>query len=77
MGGKTVALKMTGLFVAMTYCGMQLPSGTGTCIGRFERVVADIGDEQSLVSQYVDVLGASATNARGDGRRKRANAGHR
>jgi DNA mismatch repair protein MutS2 len=50
MGGKTVALKMTGLFVVMTYCGMQVPSGAGTCIGRFERVVADIGDEQSLVA---------------------------
>ena len=50
MGGKTVALKMAGLFVVMTYCGMQLPAGGGTCIGRFERVVADIGDEQSLVA---------------------------
>ena len=25
---KTVALKMVGLFVVMTYCGMQLPAGT-------------------------------------------------
>jgi DNA mismatch repair protein MutS2 len=50
MGGKTVALKMAGLFVVMTYCGMQLPAGSGTRIGRFERLVADIGDEQSLVA---------------------------
>jgi DNA mismatch repair protein MutS2 len=50
MGGKTVALKMAGLFVVMTYCGMQVPAVAGTCIGRFERVVADIGDEQSLVA---------------------------
>ena len=50
MGGKTVALKMTGLFVVMTYCGMQVPAAAGTCIGRFERVVVDIGDEQSLVA---------------------------
>ncbi|HEY2476207.1 MAG TPA: endonuclease MutS2 [Candidatus Cybelea sp.] len=50
MGGKTVALKMTGLFVVMTYCGMQLPASGATCIGRFERVVADIGDEQSLAA---------------------------
>ncbi|MGC1380085.1 MAG: Smr/MutS family protein, partial [Candidatus Baltobacteraceae bacterium] len=50
MGGKTVALKMAGLFVVMTYCGMQVPSAQGTCIGRFDRVVADIGDEQSLVA---------------------------
>jgi len=50
MGGKTVALKMAGLFVVMTYCGMQVPAGRGTCIGRFERIVADIGDEQSLAA---------------------------
>jgi DNA mismatch repair protein MutS2 len=50
MGGKTVALKMAGLFVVMTYCGMQIPAARGSCIGRFERIVADIGDEQSLVA---------------------------
>ncbi len=50
MGGKTVALKMAGLFVVMAYCGMQLPAAAGTRIGRFERLVADIGDEQSLVA---------------------------
>ncbi|HET6275474.1 MAG TPA: Smr/MutS family protein [Candidatus Cybelea sp.] len=49
MGGKTVALKMAGLFAAMTYCGMQLPA-SGCRVGRFERVIADIGDEQSLVA---------------------------
>ncbi|MFY9720883.1 MAG: endonuclease MutS2 [Candidatus Cybelea sp.] len=50
MGGKTVALKMAGLFVVMTYCGMQVPASLGTRIGSFERVVADIGDDQSLVA---------------------------
>ncbi|HEY1654469.1 MAG TPA: Smr/MutS family protein [Candidatus Tumulicola sp.] len=49
MGGKTVALKMVGLFVAMTYCGMQLPA-RGAIIGRFDRLVADIGDDQSIVA---------------------------
>lgn len=49
MGGKTVALKTVGLFVLMTYCGMQLPAATGTRVGCFERLVADIGDEQSIV----------------------------
>jgi DNA mismatch repair protein MutS2 len=48
MGGKTVALKLVGLFVAMTYCGMQLPAALGTRVGRFTRVIADIGDEQSI-----------------------------
>jgi DNA mismatch repair protein MutS2 len=50
MGGKSVALKMVGLFVAMTYCGMQLPAGIGTRVGRFESVLADIGDEQSIAA---------------------------
>ncbi len=50
MGGKTVALKMTGLFVVMVYCGMQVPAASGTRIGSFRRVVADIGDEQSVVA---------------------------
>ncbi|MFY9886536.1 MAG: Smr/MutS family protein [Candidatus Cybelea sp.] len=49
MGGKTVALKMAGLFVVMTYCGMQIPAAR-SCVGRFDRVIADIGDEQSLVA---------------------------
>ncbi|HTU71508.1 MAG TPA: Smr/MutS family protein [Candidatus Baltobacteraceae bacterium] len=49
MGGKTVALKMLGLFVSMTYAGMHVPAAIGTRIGRFARVIADIGDEQSIV----------------------------
>lgn len=48
MGGKTVSLKMAGLFVAMAYAGLQLPAAQGTRVGRFETLVADIGDEQSI-----------------------------
>jgi len=50
MGGKTVALKMVGLFIAMVYSGMQIPAGDGTTIGRFTRIIADIGDEQSIAA---------------------------
>lgn len=50
MGGKTVALKMVGLFVAMAYAGMQIPAGPGTRIGRFTRIFTDIGDEQSIAA---------------------------
>jgi DNA mismatch repair protein MutS2 len=48
MGGKTVALKMVGLFVAMTYAGMQIPAAEQTRIGYFTRIFTDIGDEQSI-----------------------------
>jgi DNA mismatch repair protein MutS2 len=47
MGGKTVTLKLVGLTVAMTACGMHVPAAAAT-IGRFERVCTDIGDEQSI-----------------------------
>jgi DNA mismatch repair protein MutS2 len=50
MGGKTVALKLVGLFAVMTYCGMQIPASNGSSVGRFDRVIADIGDEQSIVA---------------------------
>ena len=47
MGGKTVALKLVGLAVTMTACGMHVPASAAT-IGRFDRVCTDIGDEQSI-----------------------------
>jgi DNA mismatch repair protein MutS2 len=47
MGGKTVTLKLVGLAVAMTGCGMHVPAAEAT-IGRFARVCTDIGDEQSI-----------------------------
>ncbi len=50
MGGKSVALKMVGLLVIMTYCGMHVPAADGTTIGRFECVIADVGDEQSIAA---------------------------
>jgi DNA mismatch repair protein MutS2 len=50
MGGKSVALKMVGLLFVMTYCGLQIPAAPGTKIGRFECVLCDIGDEQSIAA---------------------------
>ena len=48
MGGKTVALKLVGLFVVMAYCGLQLPAAEGTAIGDFSDLGCDIGDDQSI-----------------------------
>ncbi|MFH1117808.1 MAG: Smr/MutS family protein [Pseudomonadota bacterium] len=48
MGGKTVALKIAGLFPLMTRCGIMLPAREGTQIQPFARVMADIGDEQDI-----------------------------
>ncbi len=47
-GGKTVALKTIGLFVLMTECGLHIPAGRKSDISLFDRVYADIGDEQSI-----------------------------
>lgn len=50
MGGKTVALKIAGLFPLMTRCAILLPAREGTKIRPFVRVMADIGDEQDIRS---------------------------
>ncbi len=48
MGGKTVALKIAGLFPLMTRCGIMLPAREGSEIRLFTRIMADIGEEQDI-----------------------------
>jgi len=57
MGGKTVALKIAGLFPLMVRCGMMLPAREGVRLQPFTRVMADIGDEQDIRSRVSSFSG--------------------
>lgn len=47
-GGKTVTLKTLGLLTLMSMCGLLPPVGDDSQISLFNRVLVDIGDEQSI-----------------------------
>lgn len=47
-GGKTVTLKTVGLLTLMTMCGMLIPVNDDSVISIFDKILVDIGDEQSI-----------------------------
>ncbi len=47
-GGKTVTLKMTGLFCLMAECGLFIPAASGSEVCAFSKIFCNVGDSQSI-----------------------------
>ncbi len=72
-GGKTVTLKMTGLFCLMAACGFFIPAAEGSSVSVFQTVFCAVGDSQSIeeelstfsshISAVIDICNSVGDNS--------------